>query len=745
MNQCPVHNSTQAPLFPELQDSVTHTGGELSISLLVIDDEPRARQSLCDLLRPMGHRMTQAGSVAEAIKWLQLDNFTLALVDLNLPDGSGQDIMRYIQDHEILTRLIVISGETTFDQATEALRNGACDFLRKPYHPRSLLETVNKELDRARTHHRYQRIQDELKGSETLHRFIVNNSPDMIYMLDDQGRFSFINQRVRSLLGYSEKNLIGQHYSSVVFSDDVEKAQFVFNERRTGDRASKGIELRLQNRHNKEIRFVEARAISVELTAMGVYTAHNSAQDAEFIGTYGVIRDITERKRSEALMHYHQYHDHLTGLPNRALFHDRLKMALAQARRSKGQLAVLYLDIDRFRMINDNLGHLAGDNILQRITQRLKTNLREEDTLARVGGDEFLLLLPNIVKAEDAALIAQKIIASGSVPMLYQEQELRLTFSIGIATYPDHASSKDDLIRYADLAKCHIKQNGRNSYDYYQTRFKHLQPPALELENSLHRALKNNELELYYQPQIDLIEQRVVGLEALIRWNHPEKGLLSPGEFIPLAEQSSLICDLGEWVLERACEDGRNLEECGLTGLKIAINTSMQQLDRLCFQQQVLEAIARHGLSLNRLEIEITENSIMQDMQRAVDVLTALAKKGISIAIDDFGTGYSSLSYLQTLPISTLKIDRSFISNLSEFHSGTPIVTAILNMADALKLNCVAEGVETSEQKNILRQAGCRIIQGYHYCKPQSMVQLMRYLKQAKSGILNHEDQLRSL
>jgi diguanylate cyclase (GGDEF)-like protein/PAS domain S-box-containing protein len=734
----------QGSLFPEITIQAGSTS-EPEISILIIDDEARARQSLCDLISPLGHRTAQAASVADALACLQKETFTLALVDLKLPDGSGQEIMRYIQANSITTRLIVISGESTFDQATEALRNGACDFIRKPYMPATLLETVAREARKAITHTRYTRIQEELKGSEALHRFIVHNSPDMIYMLDDEGNFSFVNQRVRTLLGFDENNLIGKHYSEIVIPEDVEKAEYVFNERRTSDRASKGVELRLFNRHDKEVRFVEARAISVELTAMGVYSSGEEDQDAEFIGTYGVVRDITDRKRSEALMHYHEFHDQLTGLPNRTLFHDRLKMAMAQARRCKTMVGILFLDIDRFKIINDSLGHLAGDTILQKITQRLSINLREEDTLARVSGDEFLLLLPNIRKKEDAAHIAQKIIDGCKVPIHYQGQELLLTFSIGVVTYPENSLNHDNLIRNAYLAKCHVKQNGRNSYEFYQPRFKVMDVPILKMENALRQAIKYNELELYYQPQIDIIKQRVIGLEALLRWNHPHKGALSPGAFIPMAEQSNLICDLGQWVLERACQDARQLEERSFKGLKIAINTSMQHLECNCFKNQVLETTSRYNLHHNHLEIEITENSLMQDMQKTVNLLSELADNGIGIAVDDFGTGYSSLSYLQSLPVSTLKIDRSFVCDLSTNHSSPPIITAVITLAAALGINCIAEGVETNEQKTVLQLAGCRVIQGYYFCKPQSLSQITAYLRQARDGLLNHEDQLRLL
>jgi len=736
--------SHQSVLFPEMFSASPSSLSALPISILIIDDDQRARQSVCDLLKPLGHRLTQAQSVSEAIKWLEVENFTLALVDLNLPDGTGHDIMRYIQEHQSATRLIVVSGESSFDHATLSLRNGACDFLRKPYLPASLLESVNTEIDKAQTQHRYTQIQDELKGSEALHRFIVNNSPDIIYMLDQEGRFSFVNQRVQSLLGYSDKKLIGQHYSAIVYGEDVEKAQFVFNERRTGDRASHAVELRLLNRHNKEIRFVEARSLSVELTSMGIYRS-GRGDNEEFIGTYGVIRDITERKRSEALQHYHQYHDHLTDLPNRALFHDRLHMALAQARRNGHHLAVLFLDIDRFRKVNDSLGHLAGDKILQRITQRLRTNLREEDTLARIGGDEFLLLLPNIKSPEDALCIAEKINQSCSIPMHYQGQDLRLTFSIGIATYPGDASTREDLIRCADLAKCQVKQNGRHGCLFYQPEHQQIQGSALAMETAIRQGLLLNQFELYYQPQIDLISKKVVGLEALIRWNHPQQGLLNPSVFIPVAEQSNLICELGEWAVHRACHDARRLQQRALGGLKIAVNISIQQFERPNFAKSILESVDRHDLGNNTLEIEITESNIMKNMDRGASLLTSLSEHGIGVAIDDFGTGYSSLSYLQTLPVSTVKIDRSFICNLSGKNSGLPIVIAVLNLAAALNINCIAEGVETKEQVKLLRDAGCRLIQGFYYSSPLSLPQLVSYLKQSQNGRLIHSEQVREV
>nr|WP_320114325.1 EAL domain-containing protein [uncultured Desulfuromonas sp.] len=732
----------QCLLFPEVSTPPTNPEGH-PVSILVVDDEQRVRQSICDILKPLGYRTIQAESVSEAIKWLKSEQVTIALVDLNLADGTGHEIMHYIQDKHSPTRVIVISGESTFDHASLSLRNGACDFLRKPYLPAALLKTVTKEINKAQTQHRYHQIQKELKGSEALHRFIVHNSPDIIYMLDHEGRFSFVNRRVGSLLGYREKNLIGQHYSTIVYKEDIEKAKYALNERRTGDRATFGAELRLVTQHTQEVRFVESHSLCIELTSMGIYRPANGSS-TEFIGTYGIIRDITERKRSEALQQHHYYFDHLTNLPNRALFNDRLHIALAQARRSKTPVAVLFLDIDRFRAINDRLGHLAGDKILQRIAQRLKSNLREEDTLARIGGDEFLLLLPRISKIQDALQIAEKINQSGSVAIPYQDQELYLTFSIGIATFPEVGCNEQDLIRCAELAKYQVKENGRDGHAFYQNHSRHIPLPTLEMEQTIRRGLEQNEFELHYQPQIDTVAKRVIGLEALLRWKRPEDSERMPADLIAVAEQSDLICALGKWTIERACRDGQRLQEHSLTDLKISVNVSMQQIDRYCLKNDLLENIERYNVDQNQLEVELTESSIMKNMDRSAKALNSLTKYGIGVAIDDFGTGYSSLSYLQSLPVSTLKIDRSFVTKLCEEENKLPIIKAILHMAKALNLRCIAEGVENEEQDRILQQAGCTIIQGYHYCRPLPLNQLIPYLKQSRQGTLHHRKQLRA-
>jgi len=655
-------------------------------------------------------------------------NYHLALVDLNLPQLSGHDVMEFVRSNQLETRLIVVSGERHFSAATRAMQNGAVDFISKPFEFSNLLKVINKVAERAERRLRAQCIQDQIKCSEELHRFIVNNSPDFIYMLDDNGCFAFVNSRAESLMGFDVDELLGEHYTKVVFEEDMERARYAFNERRTGERATHGIELRLKNKHKDTPLYVEARCTPVELTSMGVYSGDHPDMN-EFVGTYGVIRDLTERKRSEELIRYHLYHDTLTALPNRTLFNDRLHMALIQARREKLKLAVIFIDLDRFKKINDTFGHLAGDEILQTVARSLKKCLREGDTLARIGGDEFLLLATNLHYDRDAAEICKKLLNNLSIPLIFQGQEIRVTISMGIAIYPDHGETQQALVRHADLAMYRSKEKGRNSFHFYSHNMPQKDRQSLELESDLYRAIEREELELHYQPQVDLKSGRVVGLEALLRWKHASRGDIPPSIFIPLAEQSHLISDLGTWAFQRACEDAVSLEKMGFNRLKMAVNVSIYQLDREGFSDACQKILNNCNLQHNRIEVEITESGLMQDMQKSSLVLRDFVDHGISIAIDDFGTGYSSLNYLQSLPINTLKIDGSFIQNEDVKKGDKTIFTAILSMARGLQVDCIAEGVETMEQKNYLEQAGCTTAQGFLFSSPLPLGKIKNYLQ----------------
>jgi len=702
-------------------------------TILVVDDDIRMTQSVRELLAAYGYSSMTAGGGEEALRVLAEHDIDLMLLDLNMPGVDGYQVMRQVSEHHPGTDIVVISGETTFESATEALRNGAQDFLRKPYAPDRLIQILNGVLHKQRLEQNIREVNQRLEASENRYRFIVNNSPDIIYMLDDEGRFAFVNDRVTGLLGYKPEEILGKHYSELVHKEDLEKARYAFDERRTGVRASHDIELRLLCKDTSlPYRYFESRSITIELNAMGMYQKKRSGDDKGFFGTYGVARDISERKRAEEIINFQLYHDLLTNLPNRALFRDRLNLAISQARRHDTQLAVMFLDMDRFKVINDSLGHLAGDQLLQAVAGRLTTCLRDSDTLARVGGDEFNLLIPDIAGREDAVMIATKIFDQLKQPVQLEGHEVFVSFSIGIALFPQDGASMEVLIKNADMAMYHTKSHGKNGYEFFSDNMKGLFQQQLSMENSIRRALDGNQFELFYQPQAEVGSGRICGMEALLRWHHPERGLLLPDDFIPLSEESQLIIRIGNWVLEAACRELRKWIKAGLEDIILAVNISAAQLEQQGFVDGILEKLKRYGVPGNRLELEITENVLMHDMDKAVSKLRKLAAHGVRVAVDDFGVGYSSLGYLKSLPLNTLKIDRSFISEIRSSQDRNSIVTAIIAMARELNLEIVAEGVENEGQMDYLRALNCCKAQGYLLGYPVSAKEARQAMKAHK-------------
>ena len=696
-------------------------------SVLVVDDEPRARASLKEILRAAGYEATLAEGGREGIEQLSQKPFDLVLLDLNMPDMDGHGVMAFINDKKIDVDVIVVSGETTFNHATQALRRGAQDFLRKPYAPDELLRAIGNAVERRKLKRENASILKRLEESEHLHKFIVNNSPDMIYLLDEEGRFAFINERVDSLLGYKQEDILGEHFSKLIYEEDIDQANYTFNERRTGDRATRSTELRLRSKDGKDPRYFESRSVPIELSAIGIYSV-DEENNKEFIGTYGVARDITERKQAEELIKYQLYHDLLTNLPNRTLLRDRLNMAMAQSKRTGKKLALFYLDMDRFKVINDSLGHFVGDELLQAVAQRLRSELREADTLARVGGDEFNLLIPEINDMQDARNLAEKILRITTEPFIIKDQEIFISFSIGISVYPLDGDTKDTLIKNADIAMYKVKSSGKNGYAFYSEKMKGYYSESLDIENGLRKAISTDELRIFYQPQYDIVNNKMVGVEALVRWQHPDRGLIQPSEFIQVAEECGLIIPLGEWVLRQACQDLYRWRTEESVHLSLAVNISVQQLEMEQFVDKTLSIIKRSRLPRNILELEITEHAIMQDMEKAIDTLSRLSEKGIRIAIDDFGTGYSSLGYLQTLPINTLKMDRSFVQGIKP-QGDNSIINAIIAMAKGLNLDLIAEGVEEQHQLEHLLSAGCYLAQGFCYAHPMPQEELLQRLK----------------
>ena len=441
-----------------------------------------------------------------------------------------------------------------------------------------------------------------------------------------------------------------------------------------------------------------------------------------------ILADITERKQAEERMRHIAQHDALTGLPNRLSLLIRLAQLLPDARRHEWNVAIMFLDLDRFKVINDTLGHQVGDELLREVACRLSSVIRETDFVARLGGDEFVVILPGIAMPSDAAIVASKIIASLSTPVQVDGNDLHTSPSIGISIFPADGPDGDTILKHADTAMYHAKAAGRNNYQFYAPEMNKAALERLDIERKLRHAIDRNELALCFQPQVKTQCGCPTGVEALLRWHHPVDGMISPDRFIPVAEETGLIVQIGEWVLSNACREMRRWIDAGLQPVRIAVNVSARQLRRRDFCETVAGVLAETGLPAELLELEITESSVMENPEEAIDILQRIGGMGVSLAIDDFGTGYSSLAYLKLFPIDHLKIDRSFVRDIEHDLNDRAIAFGTIALAHSLGLNVIAEGVETEDQLKLLRANGCDEVQGYLFSKPLSSAAAFAFL-----------------
>ena len=435
--------------------------------------------------------------------------------------------------------------------------------------------------------------------------------------------------------------------------------------------------------------------------------------------SYCEAQQLAEQLQSTKVeLDHRAHHDTLTDLPNRILLQDRLSQAIDLARRQGKQLAVMFMDLDQFKHINDSLGHAVGDQLLQSVAHRLVGCVRQSDTISRQGGDEFVLLLPQIEQAEDAALSAQKVLVALAPPHHIDGHDLHIGVSIGISLYPGDGQDAETLIKNADIAMYHAKENGRNNYQFFAQSMNARAVQRQSVEASLRRALERQEFVLHYQPKINLHSGAIVGVEALIRWQHPERGLLLPAQFVPIAEDCGLIVPIGRWVLREACSQAQAWLQAGLPPITVAVNTSAVEFRAPDFLENICSTLETTGLAPRYLELELTESVLMRDAEATNAMLHALSALGIKLAVDDFGTGYSSLSYLRQFPIDTLKIDQSFVNQITHNPDDATLVRAVISMGKSLKQRVIAEGVETSEQVTFLRDQQCDEGQGYYFGHP---------------------------
>jgi diguanylate cyclase (GGDEF)-like protein/PAS domain S-box-containing protein len=450
----------------------------------------------------------------------------------------------------------------------------------------------------------------------------------------------------------------------------------------------------------------------------------------EIIHFVAVMEDVTERKADQERIAFMATHDELTELPNRNLLNDRLHQAIAHADRQNTKMAVLFIDIDQFKFINDSLGHQLGDDLLQLLAKRLVSVLRTEDTVARFGGDEFVVLLPEVAEISDVKILANNLLNQIQKPYVISGHELMVTGSIGISVYPDDASDADDLIQLADSAMYLAKEQGRNNSQFYTPEINEKIMRRLTLEKELRKALEQEQFVLFYQPKIDLSSNKITGMEALVRWQHPTLGLVPPMEFIPLAEETGIIIPLGEWIMLTACKQMTLWEKEYPDLINMSINVSARQFWKNDFVESVRNVFNQTSVSADKIEFELTESVVMNDIESAIKTMVAIKLLGVSLSIDDFGTGYSSLNYLKRFPLDVLKIDRSFINDLENEHSDSAIVRSIIALADNFGLRVVAEGIEEAYQQQILTDLGCHFGQGYHFSRPVDFKEMTKQLKE---------------
>jgi diguanylate cyclase (GGDEF)-like protein/PAS domain S-box-containing protein len=544
-----------------------------------------------------------------------------------------------------------------------------------------------------------------LRDSEARYRLMAENSTDLIARTTARGVLVYASDAIRSLLGYEPNEVMGHSVFEYIEPEDHHLVQHF----------TRGLELGNTPRtYSYRARRKDGSLVWFETTSRPIaHSVHGGIDEI-----VSVSRDISQRRRAEEQIEYQAYHDALTGLPNRLLFRDRLTIALAHAKRQQKPLAVMFLDLDRFKYVNDTLGHSLGDELLRVLAARLRSVLREGDTIARMGGDEFTVLVADLRTPDDAAKTAQKLLDTVAEPVRVEGHELYVTTSIGIALYPNDGDTAEALLKNADTAMYRAKDAGRSSYRLCTRAMNSRAAERLSIESALRRALERDELVVYYQPIVHLDTRRTAGMEALIRWNRPGHGIVPPITFIGIAEETRMIVPIGEWVLREACKQAKAWQQSRYPSLRIAVNLSPRQFQQSDLREVVARALEDSGLAPRYLELEITEGTAMFQTDRTIASLAELRELGVGIAIDDFGIGHSSLSYLRQFPIDRVKIDREFIQEIDTSRSNRAIVSAIVAMAHGLDLSVTAEGVETEAQVSFLREQRCEEVQGYLFGRP---------------------------
>ena len=692
--------------------------------ILIADDDPLARLFVKNALEPAGMVVLEATGGKDALAKFEAIGPDLVILDIMMPDMDGYLTCSRIRSLPRGKRvpILVLTGLDDAQSIGQAYQHGATDFITKPVNATILCHHVRYMLRTNNVLHALIRSESRLELAQRIAR--IGNwdwNPKT-------NRLTMSNELCR-LVGVRPQDFAGtfEAFLALVHADDRSMVTGAL-QKLVGQHTPCDIDHRIVLPNGTD--FV------IHLQAEGV-----REEETDEITVIGTAQDITERKQAERAIHQLAYYDSLTGLANRVLFKDRLSNALSYAERHHQHLATLFIDLDRFKIINDTLGHTVGDLLLTHVAERLSESVRQSDSvsrhadnepmhaLARLGGDEFTILLTALPQPEDAGRVARRILESLAHPFSIEGHEIFISASIGISIFPSDGSTVEALLKNADTAMYHAKEQGRNNCQYYSSGLNAAAAERLDLENELRRALEREEFVVFYQPKLNIHSRRILGAEALVRWRHPKRGLVPPGVFLNAAIDTGLIRSMDEWVLREACRQVKAWEKAGLPAISISANVSNSLFHGRTLPTTVADALRDSGLNPAQLELELTESIAMRDVESSVTMLEGLRTMGVRLSIDDFGTGYSSLSYLQRFPLSRLKIDQSFVRDLLTNENNVKITRAIIAMAHSLNLSVLAEGVETEGQLAKLREEGCDEVQGYLFSRPVCAEDFEKLLK----------------
>jgi diguanylate cyclase (GGDEF)-like protein/PAS domain S-box-containing protein len=674
--------------------------------LLLVEDNPGDARLIREMLfdeRPFDTALTHVQSIADAEKYLESQFADIIILDLGLPDAQGLEVVRRARAAAPHVPIVVVTGLDDEIMASQALQSGAQDYLIKgEVESRGLSRTLRYAVER-------KVMEDALFVEQERAQVTLNSIGDAVISTDMIGDVTFLNRVAEKMTGWTQSEALGRPLAEV-FRILRDSCHVIIPNPAIANIAENGTG------------YVPAECLMVRRDGIEIPIENSFSpiqnRQGDASGAVIVFRDVSAAKAMALQVAHSAQHDFLTGLPNRMLLADRLKQAISMAPRHKKKVAVLFLDLDGFKHINDSLGHSIGDRLLQSVAARLVSCVRGSDTVSRQGGDEFVVLLSETEQAEDAAITARRMLHIVAEAHPVDLHDLHVTASIGVSIFPDDGADSETLIKNADTAMYQAKENGRQSYQFFKSAMNVRAVQRQSVEESLRKALERAEFTVQYQPKVKLATGEITGAEALLRWTHPTRGPVPPAEFIPVAEDSGLILPIGKWVLREACRQARAWADQGLPISSMAVNISAVEFRDHTFLEGLFVILGDTGLPPGLLELELTESVLMKRAESSQSILRELRARGVQLAVDDFGTGYSSLSYLRKFSIDALKIDQSFIRQITKTPEETSIVTAVISMGRSLKLRVVAEGVETAQELAFLRAHNCDEAQGYYFSRP---------------------------